>query len=276
MKKNSIKRSNPKGLLIILGTILLIAVVIGLISAYDRLRDIWAEQCVITSLEDQVRVNGCGKAIAEAITLEFGLTNGANVANIDFAAHRKAILEKIPGIRTLLVTRRMPRNVTIAIEERTAVARFETLTAKNRSGNVVDTEGVVFSRYYETKDLPAIREKTATVKPGQHITGRLLAALRLAEKLQEPGLSDLGLRDIDVSKPDFISAYIQPGEQTVQLKIAWDGMDTDTPSSRTALNTTLKNLVSAINARVATDVKVWNATDPSGRIYADTQKRTIK
>ena len=57
MKENKIKSSNGgRRILIVLGIIVCIAAIIGLAVAYNRLRDIWLEQCVITDFASQVSI----------------------------------------------------------------------------------------------------------------------------------------------------------------------------------------------------------------------------
>ena len=157
----------------------------------------------------------------------------------------------------------------VTAEERTPVARME-LRGKNvLSGRVVDTEGVVFLWQRGTETLPTIREARVPTPKGQRITRRTLAALRLVEICREPEFAELGILEVDVSKPDFLLATLG---NYATVKIAWEGMDEQTPASHGDLVRKLELLRKAIRSRVAADAVIWNATMPD-TITGDTQKK---
>ena len=104
---------------------------------------------------------------------------------------------------------------------------------------------------------------------GQRITRRTLAALRLIEVCREPAFLELGVLEVDVSKPDYLIATL--GNYS-RVKIAWEGMDEETPASRADLVRKLGLLRMAIRSRVAADAVIWNATMPD-TVTGDTQKK---
>ena len=160
--------------------------------------------------------------------------------------------------------------VVISADERAPVARMGLKGKGNVTGRVVDTEGMVFIWQRGTQTLPTIRETQAPGTPkGQRITGRTLAALRLIEACREPDFTEFGVLEVDVSKPDFLVATL--GNYST-VKIAWEGMDDQTPASRADLVRKLTMLRKAIRSQVAPDAVIWNATMPD-EITGDTQKR---
>lgn len=276
MKTNKVRRTGHWSVLAVLALVILVLVGVGVLLGYEKLRDLWREQCVIRDMEHQVVIQSGKMVKADVIAALFGLKVGANLATIDFAEKRRTTLEKVPNLRDLRIRRFLPDRVTIAIEEREPIARLNIQGRKGDSGKVVDSEGVVFCCSRGTQLLPVIREAGPQgTAVGHHLTARSRAALRLVEACREPDYTELGLLDADTTKTDYLSATIGGSSRQAQLKIAWEGMDKpSTPASRASLNRQLKHLRDAIRAQLIQGSAVWNATDyqsSPGRIYADTK-----
>ena len=272
MKQNKINHNGRRNVLVFAGFLLATGLVVGGYFAYATLRDLYEEQCVIEDASLQVTITSGKMVKADVLAEAFGLRKGANLAQIDFDARRREILEKIPNLKAITVSRQLPDKVKIVAEERTPVARMNVRGNRSETGRVVDTEGVVFDWQRGTQMLPIIREQQAPgTAPGHRIEGRTLAALRLIESSLEPTRSELGILEVDVSKPDFLLATL--GNYS-RAKIAWEGMADPTPSSQIFLNQQLDLLVMAIRSHVGDNTVIWNATDTTskkGRIYADSK-----
>lgn len=271
MKANKIEQSGGKGVFVVLAIVFVALAALGLVIGYGKLHDLWAEQCVIRDASTQVTITSGKMVKADVLAENFGLREGANLALIDFEAKREEILRKIPNLRAISISRKLPDKVTIVAEERTPVARMNVKGRKSETGRVVDTEGVVFIWQRGTQTLPIIREPQAPVTPvGQRLTGRPLAALRLIEAAQAPDVTDLGVLEVDTSKLDYLTATL--GNYST-AKVAWEGMDNPTPATRPNLERQLTLLAKAIRSRVGDRTVIWNATDCSkpGRVYADSK-----
>lgn len=271
MKRNKIEsRNGLKGFVAILSVLIVAAIAIGLFMAYTTLRDMWLEQCVVTDAAGQIQVTSGKLVKADVIADAFDLKNGANLATIDFAEKRREVIEKYPAIRDIMVERRLPNKVCISVVEREPVVRMNLRGQKSETGRVADTEGVVFQCRRGTSLLPIVREAQAPgTSVGKRLTGRALAALRLVEICRMPELQDLGVLEVDISKPDFLCTTL--GDYST-AKIAWGGMDDPDSTSRADLIETLRNLRNAIKSNVGQGVKTWNATSPEF-IYADTKEK---
>lgn len=271
MRQNKIEQTGGRGLIVILAAVIFLALATGGVIAYGKLRDIWLEQCVIEDPTLQVTVTSGKMVKADVLAEEFGLRKGANLALIDFESKRKEILKKIPNLRSIRITRKLPGKVSISSEERSPVARMNIRGRKSETGRVVDTDGVVFIWQRGTQMLPIIREPQAPgTAVGNCLNGRALAALRLIESSQEAGRSDLGVLEVDISRPDYLVATLG---NYARAKIAWDGMDEPAPANRKNLDQQLDRLAMAIRSRIGENTLIWNATDTStpGRIYADSK-----
>lgn len=271
MKGNRIEPRGHAGLWLSLGLVATVAVLVGLAVGFETLRGICEEPCVITDMAEQVEIVS-GKMVKPDVLAEsFGLRPGANLARIDFEERRAEILRKIPTLKAVTVTRRLPNRVRICAEERTPVTRLSTVGRKSPTGRVADSEGVVFSCARGTQALPVIREpRLSATGVGQPLKGRSRAALDLVLACREPEFADFGLLEVDTSKPDFLLATL--GDYS-RLKICWEDMDEATPAARAALAVRLTGLGKAIRSRCeGLRAVIWNATLPD-YVYADTQEK---
>ena len=248
----------------------------GAATAWSRLHAMWIEQCVVTDVSSQVSVTSGKMVKGDVIAENFGLRKGANLALIDFDAKRREVLAKIPNLKSISVVKRLPDKVTIVAEERSPIVRMGIKGSRSDTGRVADAEGMVFLCSRGTRMLPVIRETAAPGSPvGKRLEGRAAAALQLLDLARDPEFQELGILEVDISKPDYVSATL--GRSYSTAKIAWEGMDDPSPASRAELARRLGLLLKAIRTRIGDNAVIWNAADLAnpGRIYADT-KESIK
>ena len=285
IKRNkNVKRSSAAKRLISFALALLAVgglVCAGVAIGVDALRDIWREQFAVRNSRIDVVVTSSGKIVhPDVITLQFGLTNGANLAEIPYAERRASLMKSIPNIRNLKVERRLPRRVTVEVEEREPAVRIAAPKSKADSGRVADFDGVVF-RYFNCGQLPIIREtgSARAAAPGDRLAGNAAAALRLVKFLasasSDPDLSEMRVLEVDTANKDYL--LVTFGDYST-AQIAWDCMDADTERSRTSLRRQLSHLAKAMAARLTPRTTRWIATDfgPGGRIYATDPARAAR
>ena len=257
MKSNRIDADGGKKrlVLMIVGAILLAALAVAGTLGYLELKELWIRQCVITDLSRQVEI-ATGANIKAGLILEsFGLRKDANLALIDFSARRREILERVPNIRTITVSRHLPDRVSIVVEEREPVARLAVKGNRN-TGRVVDTEGGVFKRQTGTQMLPTITEKTET-PAGERLSGRTLAALRLLEFSKDGDYAAFAVQDVSTVPTDYLYATLG-NYQTA--KIAWEDMDRPIASTRAAMVSQMEHFLQAYRVGTAGPGSVWNVT----------------
>lgn len=247
-----------------------VALAVGAVAWFRNMRSKWLEQCVIVDPARQVEVT-TGSHVKRNVILEgFGLKEGANLAQIDFAARREELMAKVPNIRSLSVTRRMPDGVEISVSEREPLAKLEIKGAKNPSGLVVDSDGVVFRRRGgSTELLPKIIEpRQPGTLPGKSLTGMARSALDLIALCTEEDFAGFSVIAVDLSHQDYLLAVLANYQRA---EIAWDGMDRPDSVSRQNMRERVGKLRHAVLSGVATRAKIWNATQP-GHITADTKE----
>ena len=150
--------------------VVVIGVAYGAYRLVSRLHSRWVAQYVVPDVHAPgvVEVRTTPHITEEQIRDLFGLTNGCNLALIDFDEVRRDVLQREPIIKSLSVTKRLPNSVSIAAEERKPVVRvnYQVEAMKTADGrtrrhdrwDVADSDGVVFR--FSRKDsqlLPRIK-----------------------------------------------------------------------------------------------------------------------
>ena len=270
-KKNG--RGSARRVFAALGFVAAATAAVALAFAYAKLRALWLEQCVVTDVASQVAITDGKMVRSDVIALEFGLKNGANLALIDFEERRRETLKKIPNIRDITISRRLPDRVSIDVEERVPVVRLGIKGRKGDTGKVADSDGVVFISSSGTQILPTIREAAApgTLK-GQTLSGHALAALRLIETCRT-SYPELAIVEADVSKPDYIAVVL--ARDYSLAKIVWTGMDEPSDAMMPSMKERLDKLSMAISSNVDRGIRVWNATLPGQPITGDTKRGSL-
>ena len=264
------KAHNPKSLIVIAAMVLLAVALVGVIVVYEKLHAIWLTQCTIVDPEVQCEVVTSGKMIKPSTIRDFfDIREGGNLWQIDFRKKRAEILEKYPTIRTIAISRKLPKKVTITVTEREPMVRMGIKGVRTNSGRVADRFGIVFPCARGVDMLPIIKEGAAPGTPkGKMLTGNAIAALKLIEASQDPEFQELGILEVDVSKKDYLLATLSNYQRA---KLAWDGMGKPSDRNKDKMLRVMRNLRDAINARLTAPNVTWNATEPD-RVYADTKE----
>ena len=173
-----------RGPVVVAAVVAVVLALVGGALGFGKLRDIYLEQCVVTDMAEQVSITSGKMVKADVIAENLGLRKGVNLALIDFAEKRRELLSRIPTLRTVSITRRLPNRVEITAEEREPLAKMALRGRRGVTGRVVDVEGMVFPCLRGTQLLPAIVETPPGTAIGHMLKGRSLAALRLLEACQ--------------------------------------------------------------------------------------------
>lgn len=241
---------------------------------FSKCRAMWIAQCAVADVREQVKITATAH-IRPSLVLElFGLTNGCNLAEIDFDRKRAEILESQPMIKTLSVTRRLPDRLEIRAEERKPAARVnyseveiaDSAGRKSRMGRwqVADAEGVVFNfNQRETRLLPRIVEGRPSAKTGQRLSGRALAALRLIDLCARHDFPGITLLDADVTNPTYLVAAT--GDYNT-LKIDWNLVHDPESPSQPEMRRALGEIQGIVANRLAGSARSAFIVSESGRI----------
>lgn len=265
--KNKDNRSARRALATLAAIVIVTALAVAVTIAFNKLRDLWIEQCAITDVNTQVTIESGNSITPDTVRDIFGLRDGANLALIDFADKREEALKKYPVIKSINISRRLPDGVAITVVERDPFARIGISGSKKETGRVCDDEGVVFGCRRGAEMLPIIREPAAPgTQPGERLAERAKSALSVLLVAREARYSDLNLLEIDTAKPDFLLITLT---NYSSVKFRWTGMDSFTPESDAALREQLTKVSQTIGTNLSGEVKVWNATI-QGRVTSST------
>ena len=253
----------PKGVEVALTILLFVSIVAGGVwggwklfeNYYFRSQHLF----VLRNMAHNVTIT-TGKTLTPDLVCEvLGIREGINLFSLPIEQKRRELLDQAPNIRDITIVRRMPDKLAITIIEREPIARV------GSNGRVVDEEGVVFVRYAGTGGLPMIRgsDEFAQVKPGDHLQGLNMAAVRLVNCSQRPECR-LRLLVVDTFKDDYLFLTMSDHRQA---KIAWDGMQDDEKDTGNKMRRQFDKLAQAMDSDIGRPCQMWDATH-SGRIFA--------
>jgi len=172
----------------------------------------------LTDVRRNVEVNA-GTLLSPAIIYELlGLADGMNQFSLDIKNTRQAMVTRAPNIKDLTIVRTLPDKMSIAIIERTPIARVDS----EEDGWVVDEEGVPFIRYAGTSHLPIIKgaDLPAQMQTGKRVHGMTMAAVRVVKSMRRPKVKQQ-LLEVTVVKEDYLLLTMSDHRQA---KFAWNDM----------------------------------------------------
>lgn len=213
----------------------------------------------LDNLRDNITIV-TGTTLTEELICEVvGLHEGVNLFDIPIDQRRQELIEQAPNIKSMSITRTLPRNMSITVIEREPIAKV------GDEGKVVDNEGVVFVRYAQTGGLPLITgsDSLSLIKQGDRLSHVEAAALRVVESLQRPTCG-LRLLVADVSRDDYMLLTF---DNHRQAKLCWHGMNDEKLDTRAQMEAQLDMLDKLMNSEVGSSCLMWDARVP-GRIAA--------
>ena len=248
-----------------------------------KLGDILKAQCVVENVlnPEQIRITTTPHISAALVRELFALTNGCNLATMDFAEKREEILHTHPLIKTLSVARRLPDKLEIIAEERTPIARincsedvFKTSkgeTVRRQRWDVTDEEGVVFKfKLGDSAMLPRIVWGAHTpAKVGDTLSGHALSAVRLAEINARKEFPNFRLDKIDVSGNTYMYAYFfSATDVCCPIKIDWNYIDPPSQTDQPHLRKALGEITDICNNRLDGPLGTTFIVHEDGRVTA--------
>ena len=182
-----------------------------------------------------------GHLVTPALVKEWtGLRTGMNLFEVNVAKTRR-LLQKVPMVRTVSVTRRLPDTLEIRLSERAPIARVK----RRDSGYLgVDREGYFFSLTATGQTLPIIVSyHGTTVEPGGCIKGQAMRALEVLDVCTRTSVGKtIRVAFVDVGSEDCLRLYLSGGEC---VRLPWSNPQPG-PASRQDLERKLRTLVQSL------------------------------
>ena len=272
------RQDGPKGLKIAFRICAFVAVpallVFGVWKGAVKLCSVWAAQCVVRDVRSQVEVRATPHVKEDLILGLLHVTNGCNLATMDFAAARESILRSQPMIRNLEISRRLPDGLAVSVEERVPIARVNYSSMKIRlprggfaehgRWDAVDADGVVFNfSLDDTKLLPRILETRPSAKRGERLSGRALVALRLIDLCRRREFANIRLRDVDISNGTYLRAAT--GDYDV-VKIDWTYPDDPSSPDQPKLSKAVREILDIGKSRLSGALRNVFVVTETGRV----------
>jgi len=168
----------------------------------------------------------------------------SNIFAFNMQAKRSALMDDIPCIKSVEISRRLPGELDITVHERLPVARLE----MNAYYLTVDREGRVLGTTSGSKILPVISGHAISgLRPGVQLDEkkirRALAVIQTCDTM--PVGNYVKIMRIDVHDQDMLSFILADGEQ---VKFSWIGMTDLSPDSPDNLERKLSRLAESLRS----------------------------
>jgi cell division protein FtsQ len=139
-----------------------------------------------------------------------GLRAGMNLFMVDVNRTRR-LLQKVPMVKSVTITRRLPDTLEIRLSERSPIARIK---RRDASFLGVDRDGCFFSLTATGQTLPIIMGYYGTaIEPGNCMKGQAVKALEVMDVCSRTSVGKaISVAFIDVSSEDCLRVYLAGGE----------------------------------------------------------------
>ncbi len=228
----------------------------------------WKEQCTVVDAREQISINATAHVSEELVRNWFGLTNGCNLARIDFAGIRSKVMSEYPIVKDMTITRHLPSRLDISLEERVPIARVNLKPMKLRingkdvatvNWDVADAEGVVFDfAKKDTQMLPIINEPTPSTKRGERLSGRASMALRLVDLCSRDEFASMSLPEVSTANATYLTATTR---NYSTVRIDWRLVDDPDNPEQPNLMKILSNLRDTMNTKLCPAGCTFTVTD---------------
>jgi cell division septal protein FtsQ len=162
-----------------------------------------------------------------------------NLLAINLRQTHDDFLKKTPVVKSLTLCQKLLDTLEVDVVERTALARIGQSPVWG-----VDREGRVFSIRPTGRELPAITGYPAgRLSPGAQLNPTAMCAIDVLDAWTRPRLGDqIRIASIDVGVKECLTLFLADG---TRVSLAWSGMGTGTPESRTQMERKLAWLAQA-------------------------------
>lgn len=244
------------GLLVRFGVdiVLIILLIVGFLTfkeCYYRKNPVFLVNPVDIEIRGNVTIS------REMLLTTFGWTkpiNGFDIVNSDAVLKLKT---QMPLIKNVQMTYVPGGKLELWVEERMPLARL----AGQRLPFVVDEEGVIFTYPRPREGYPEISgfDLPETLEPAMRLSPSLNCMLHLLTAATEPETRlPSSIRKVTLLGPDVDDGLLVLLADGRRIRIAWEGMETETAYSEGMLRR-LRNLVPVLNNELMATKKEFNA-----------------
>ncbi|MBI2440698.1 MAG: FtsQ-type POTRA domain-containing protein [Lentisphaerae bacterium] len=181
-----------------------------------------------------------------------GLADVHYLFAVNITAMREQLLLKVPRLKSVEITRRLPGQLIINVRERLALANL----AVNNYYLSLDRDGYVLGPASGSKTMPVLTGYALPgIRPGVQLSG---AGIRNAlEVLDVCQTTPVGLRiriaSIDLRNAQALELHLEQGER---VRLAWDHMGESSALSREHLEQKLSRLADSLKKAAARNKRI--------------------
>lgn len=181
-----------------------------------------------------------------------GLSGAGNLFALNIARKRDFLLHTVPRLKAVKISRRLPGELVIEVQERVSVARLD-MGGYYLS---VDREGYVLGKAADVSHLPVISgHGLPGLRPGSRLAGTpVMNALEVFDVCENTQVRNLcKVLRIDVRNREALELMLADGERVM---LAWTNMGTGDALGRDRLEQKLLKLAEIIKAAAARGKRV--------------------
>jgi cell division septal protein FtsQ len=172
-----------------------------------------------------IEVEGCGVEVSQSDILGFlPLRVGDNLFAAGLSDARQTLLTKIPKLKDVGLSRRLPGRLLVRVREREAIANLK----MNGYSMAVDSDGRVMGMTGVKRRLPLITEHGVVLaRPGTDINDlrvmQALAVLGTCRKMQiERGVNNINIRRVDLGTSKELNLLL---DDQSEVRWSWRAME---------------------------------------------------
>ena len=172
-----------------------------------------------------IEVEGCGVEVSQADVLGFlPFRVGDNLFAAGLSDARQTLLTKIPKLKDVGLSRRLPGRLLVRVREREAIANLK----MNGYSMAVDSAGRVMGVTGVKRQLPLITgHGLVLIRPGTDINDlrvmQALAVLGVCRKMQiEHSINNINIRRVDLGTPEELNLLL---DDQREVRWTWKAME---------------------------------------------------
>jgi cell division protein FtsQ len=194
------------------------------------------------------RIDCSGEVITPKHVMDYAELGGiSNIFDVNISQKREFLQKKVPRVKNVKISRRLPDELIIEVHERVAIARLE-MGSYYLS---VDGEGCVLGPSAGAAQLPVIGgHGMPTMRPGTRLAGTpVMNALEVFTVCENPPVRDLlKVARIEVRGREAVELTLGEGER---ILLAWPRMGAGDSLERDGLERKLLKLAEILKAAAA-------------------------
>ena len=251
-KRRNQSHTRVKTVVSIIAAVAVVGLIIGIWTGSQLIiRKLYSRNS--TFVIKHIQING-SLMLSPALVREYTQINeGLNLFDLNIKQIRNDFLRRVPGVKSMDISRELPNTLKINIMERIPLGKL----GKN-GPLVVDRYGMIFVFKGSTSQLPIIwgydRKRS---RPGVKILGIAQAALEALRAIDEDPALGLDVARVEVSYEDYLLLRLTDGKI---IKLAWDDMGMQTDVSLHKLLMKLSEVSAVLHSRRGMNLIMLDAT----------------